>query len=168
MENENARTDRVEMQGGIVHLPAEFVREVARLANRAGLEGFEVADVECGLHLDAIKALSERPAPEIEARLDDLPWPKSRILITYKRRDSDLYRLIDGLTINGLRKRAANMVEHAGSIGVRVQGSEGRWTNEFLADLPGAIAIREAFRLLLDHEGPIHRRVKPEGSDGRV
>lgn len=44
--------DRVEMLTGIVHLPAEF-REVARFANAAGRDGFEVADVETGVDLKA-------------------------------------------------------------------------------------------------------------------
>lgn len=44
--------DRVEMLPGVVHLPAEF-REVARLANLAGRDGFEVADLEIGMDVEA-------------------------------------------------------------------------------------------------------------------
>jgi hypothetical protein len=40
--------DRIEMPGGITHLPADF-REVARLANLAGIEGYRVQDVEVGI-----------------------------------------------------------------------------------------------------------------------
>ena len=64
------------------------------------------------------------------------------------------------LTAQVLAERAAYIVEHTDSIGVRVRGSEGRWTNQFLADLPPDIAIREAFRLLLRAEVP-HRKVAP-------
>jgi hypothetical protein len=42
------KTDRVTMQGGIAHLPAEF-RDVARLANEAGLAGIRLADLEYGV-----------------------------------------------------------------------------------------------------------------------
>jgi hypothetical protein len=152
----HTRKDRVEMQGGIVHLPAEF-REVARLANRAGLEGYEFVDAECGLDLDAIKALSERPAAEIEAALDHLPYPKSRIEITYRKpeapRKTSLLDLVH-ITAGALRERAAYIVEHADAIHVQVRGSEGRWTTGSLADLPTGVALREAFRLLLRAEVP--------------
>jgi len=48
------RGDRVEMLGGVVHLPAEF-REVARLANKAGLDGYEVVDVEVGMDVEGMR-----------------------------------------------------------------------------------------------------------------
>lgn len=44
------KTDRVELKGGVVHLPAEF-REVAQKANLAGLEGWRISDVEYGLDI---------------------------------------------------------------------------------------------------------------------
>lgn len=44
--------DRVEMLGGVTHQPAEL-REVARLANLAGLDGFEVAGIEIGIDREA-------------------------------------------------------------------------------------------------------------------
>jgi hypothetical protein len=77
------RKDSVEMQGGITHLPAEF-REVARLANRAGLDGYEVVDVEWGVDLDeALKAIAEISPLDDVYLGREMPWPKSRILITY-------------------------------------------------------------------------------------
>lgn len=48
------RKDRVEIQGGVVHLPEEF-RQVARLANQAGLEGWQVESVDYGLDLEKIR-----------------------------------------------------------------------------------------------------------------
>jgi hypothetical protein len=80
------RKDRVEIKAGVVRLPEEF-REVARLANRAGLEGFEVADVEYGLDLEAFHTLSAEAAVkglstgDVEAsqrpNMNGLPnWPK--------------------------------------------------------------------------------------------
>lgn len=45
------RIDRVELHAGIVHLPAE-VREVARLANQAGLEGYRFVNADFGMHTD--------------------------------------------------------------------------------------------------------------------
>jgi hypothetical protein len=47
-EGAGVKTDRVTMQPGIVHLPAEF-REVARLANEAGLAGIRFAGLEYGV-----------------------------------------------------------------------------------------------------------------------
>jgi hypothetical protein len=46
------RKDRVDLQGGVVHLPAEY-REVARKANQAGLEGYQYVDLEYGIDLQA-------------------------------------------------------------------------------------------------------------------
>ena len=48
------KRDRVELHPGVAQLPEEF-REVARLANQAGLEGFEVAEVEYGFDLEAAR-----------------------------------------------------------------------------------------------------------------
>jgi len=57
--------------GGVVHLPEEF-RQVARLANAAGLRGLEVTKVDYGLDVEksiaaeALRArvkLTYRPAP---------------------------------------------------------------------------------------------------------
>lgn len=67
------RKDRVERKGGIIHLNAEF-RQVAQLANRAGLEGYEVADVDVGM--DLVSALAR-------VTDDDLDL-KARIEITYR------------------------------------------------------------------------------------
>ena len=71
-----ARVDRVEMLGGVYHLPAEF-REVARLANRAGLEGYEVAEIEVGLDLDLLR--------ERVTRAEEDQWPSSTVRITYRK-----------------------------------------------------------------------------------
>jgi hypothetical protein len=72
------RTDRVEHQGGVAHLPAEF-REVARLANRAGLDGYEFVDAEVGVDLEEARAalMSSSPA-----------FPLVRIVITYRKTDA--------------------------------------------------------------------------------
>src|ERR1700677_1870260 len=51
------RTDSVEMHAGISHLPEEF-REVALLANKAGLEGYEFVDAEVVPDID--KAMAHR------------------------------------------------------------------------------------------------------------
>ena len=69
------RTDRVPLEGCIVHLPAEF-REVARLANQAGLEGWKFVDAE--MKLDVAAAL------EAIGNAQDIPWI-SRLEITYER-----------------------------------------------------------------------------------
>lgn len=45
------RKDRIVLQPGTVHLPAEF-REVAEKANKAGLEGYAVQDVFYGIDVD--------------------------------------------------------------------------------------------------------------------
>jgi hypothetical protein len=79
----SGRKDSVEMEGGITHLPAEF-REVARLANRAGLDGFEIEDVDCGLDMDAIHAIANAPDAS-KMGTPELPWPTARILITYRQ-----------------------------------------------------------------------------------
>ena len=104
---EKVRTDRVEMQGGVVHLPAEF-REVARLANAAGLEGLEFVDAEFGL--------------DVAAAMAGDGFPPSRILLTYKPRESDLGKLIDQLTMNGLRDLAWKIFTCADSSGAYLIG----------------------------------------------
>ena len=74
------RRDYIEHQGGVVHLQGEF-REVARLANRAGLNGYEVVDVELGLDIEEVRAaLAASPG------VSPTPaFPPSRILITYRK-----------------------------------------------------------------------------------
>ncbi len=62
------RIDRVELHGGVAHLPAEF-REIARLANDAGMAGHEFLDAEVGM--------------EIPADLEDI---RTCVKITYRRR----------------------------------------------------------------------------------
>jgi hypothetical protein len=57
------REDSVEMLGGTAHLPEEF-RQVARLANQAGLEGLTLVDVDYGI--DTPKSLE---ALEFHARI---------------------------------------------------------------------------------------------------
>ena len=49
---------------------------------------------------------------------------------------------------DAIHERAAAIAYYAANIGVRVE-LDGRWQNAYLADLPAAVAIREAFRLLL-------------------
>jgi len=71
-DSEPARTDRVEIQGGLIHLPAEF-REVAALANRAGIESFEFADAEYDIQC---------PEPD-----PDPEWPRVYLVLTYRRRN---------------------------------------------------------------------------------
>jgi len=71
------RTDCVELEGGVAHLPAEF-RAVARLANQAGLEGWKYLDLDYGLDLEAVREkMKEGPG------LLDL-HAKSRVEITYE------------------------------------------------------------------------------------
>ena len=75
------RIDRVDLHGGIVHLPAEF-REVARLANKAGLEGWQFVDAEIGVDLDAML----QPRTETDVELDDfLARGMSRVKISYEK-----------------------------------------------------------------------------------
>jgi len=51
----------VEMQGGVTHLPAEF-REVARAANREGLDGFAYEEADfADFGLDVEKLLTHDP-----------------------------------------------------------------------------------------------------------
>lgn len=46
--------DRVEVIAGVTNISAQ-IRDVARLANSAGLDGFEVADIETGLDTELAK-----------------------------------------------------------------------------------------------------------------
>jgi hypothetical protein len=76
------RLDQVPLEAGVVHLPAEF-REVARLANKAGLEGYEFIDAETGIDADAaIEAIKKDigNAPGLSA----FDGVKTRILITFR------------------------------------------------------------------------------------
>jgi hypothetical protein len=73
--SDTPRKDRVAVPGGVVHL-AEIFRQVARLANKAGLEGWEVAAVDYGLDLDAIRK---------EGTLGTLAELMARVEITYRR-----------------------------------------------------------------------------------
>ncbi len=64
-----------------------------------------------------------------------------------------------------LEERARYIEDHVTDIPVRVLVS-GRWTNEYLINLPARLAIREAFRLLLSGPDIPHRRVAaPEPDD---
>ncbi len=69
------RKDRIPMQGGITHLPAEF-REVARLANQAGLEGYKFESLKIGIDTENLPAVAG-------GLIDDMPALESRIEITY-------------------------------------------------------------------------------------
>lgn len=110
--DESTRRDQVEHQGGIVHLPAEF-REVARLANRAGIDGFEFVDAFVGIDVDAAQVARE-PI-------------RSFITITYRRNEAaGLHDLIK-LTAEALHQRAAYISDYAETIGVRWESEPGRW-----------------------------------------
>ena len=78
------RTDRVELHGGIVHLPAEF-REVARLANQAGLEGWKFVDAEYGLDIAAARKVLLEAADGV--RVPDLSDIGSQVKISYEAHD---------------------------------------------------------------------------------
>jgi hypothetical protein len=69
------KKDQVQVHAVIVSvwLPAEF-RKVARLANKAGLEGYEVVGVDYGLDMEAIREKGVLHAPT------------ARVEITYRRR----------------------------------------------------------------------------------
>jgi hypothetical protein len=74
----------------------------------------------------------------------------------------DLHDLIE-LTAEALHERAAYIVDHAETIGVRHEVEPGKWIDlrlTVLAQLNPRAAFREAFRLLLRAEIP-HRRVDP-------
>lgn len=73
--------------------------------------------------------------------------------------DESIYFLLEELTKQSLEQRAAYIVKYADAIGVRIQGSDGRWTDSRLADLPAGVAIREAFRVLLRAEVPVRVKV---------
>ena len=87
----STKEDRVDIAGGIVHLPAEF-NQVARLANQAGLEGFEIIDVEYGVDIDALAGVHRihaSPCTEACAQLaqewpDDIPV---RVVLRYRRKE---------------------------------------------------------------------------------
>lgn len=67
--------DSIELPGGAAHWPATL-REVARLANAAGLAGYRVAGVELGIDREQwAAALAGGNRADIEAR----------IKISYKR-----------------------------------------------------------------------------------
>jgi hypothetical protein len=65
------RSDHVELQAGSVHMPAAF-REVARLANQAGLEGYRLVDADVGIDTEKWDCME---AASIQ----------SRVLITYEK-----------------------------------------------------------------------------------
>lgn len=76
------RTDRVELKGGVANLPAEF-REVARLANVAGLEGYELVDAEIGLDVEEARRVLAHPS--FDSRMDAMnDGLKSRMTLTYR------------------------------------------------------------------------------------
>lgn len=64
--------DRVEIPAGICHLPA-VLRDIARLANQAGLKGFEVADVDVGLDAEAARRYELRSYAWITYRHAERP-----------------------------------------------------------------------------------------------
>jgi hypothetical protein len=81
---ETTRTERVEMKGGVVNLPAEF-REVARRANRAGLEGYEMVDAEIGIDIEEAQRILAHPSfgARMVAMNDGL---KSYLTLSYRKR----------------------------------------------------------------------------------
>jgi hypothetical protein len=72
------RKDVVTLKGGVAHLPAEF-REVAVLANQAGLAGLELVDVEYGIDVDEARLLLADP----NAQWIDL---QPRVMMIYRPR----------------------------------------------------------------------------------
>ena len=75
------------------------------------------------------------------------------------RREAEATTQLDlvALYAQALHECAANIVEHANDIFVRVKIGE-RWENYPLSELRGTMAIAEAFRLLLCAEVP-HRKL---------
>jgi len=66
------RTERLEVPAGVANLPG-FLRDLARQANRAGLEGYELIEAEYGLDVD-------------EAVRAGRKFPTTRFLMRYQRR----------------------------------------------------------------------------------
>lgn len=85
------RTDTIEIQAGIAHLPEEF-REIARKANQAGLEGWKFVTADYGLDSRLALVLAGEP-------------PTSRVEITYEKPDeqpdSAFERAIVSITEDG-------------------------------------------------------------------
>jgi len=78
------RTDRIEMKGGVVNLPAEF-REVALRANLAGVEGYELADAEMGVDIEEARRILAQPS--LGARMDAMSdGLKSYVTLTYRKK----------------------------------------------------------------------------------
>lgn len=68
--------DRVEVIAGVTNISAQ-IRDVARLANAAGLDGFEVAGVEIGIDRESLaESLS------LARELDFLRMESPRVYIT--------------------------------------------------------------------------------------
>jgi len=88
MPDKPNRVDRVEIQGGIIHLPAEF-REVALLANAAGLEGWKLVDAEYGLDAETARKVMYSTEP-------DFGELKARVQLTYTQTPASAF-LRDGL-----------------------------------------------------------------------
>lgn len=76
------RKDRIEISTGLIHLPEHF-RQIARLANRAGLDGFEFVDAEYGIDLDeALDFISRKGSEPADDSIT------LRVLITYRKLES--------------------------------------------------------------------------------
>jgi hypothetical protein len=73
------RKDVVQVEGGIVQLPSEF-REVTRLANQAGREGWTFVDVEYGIDAEEARRVFANPEPDVDGF-----GIETRITITYRR-----------------------------------------------------------------------------------
>lgn len=74
------RIDRVDVHAGIVDIPERY-RQIARLANQAGLDGYEFVDAEVGMDLaETIEILRQKSEGEAYPEL------KSRVVIRYRPR----------------------------------------------------------------------------------
>jgi hypothetical protein len=77
------RVDQITMGSGVTGLPTEF-REVARLANEAGMAGFRFIDVEYDAYdIEEVR----RDLLDDDAAVTSAPPP--RILLTYQKKTYD-------------------------------------------------------------------------------
>ncbi len=106
--------------------------------------------IAVGLDLYMTRRWLRVTAPQIDAL-----QKQSVCIISEMKADAELVRI---------REKAERLREHPDAIGVRVL-IDGRWTNRYLSELPGGVAVGHAMRMLFDDTDAPRMVVKGTDAD---